>query len=188
MSILRAIAVLALAMLSACASVTTNHPIGIAHGAVNDERILGAWTFVPNDPSNGTASAFILKQGQGLSALLVITSENEWWEADIVPGKAGQHNMLNVRPLLKNGEPVKDGDKIEGYYPLRYIAGAEESISLFLWSEDELRAAIRNKRIAGSETDGRIVLTADPGALDAFFATEAESLFAVPYAMLTKPK
>jgi hypothetical protein len=186
--ILRAVAVLALAMLAACASVTSNHPIGIAHGAVSDERILGAWTLVPNDTSNGTASAFILKQGQGLRALLVITSENEWWEADIVPGKVGQHGMLNLRPLLKNGEPVKDGDRIEGYYPLRYTAGADGSISLFLWSEDELRTAVRNKRIAGSETAGRIVLTAEPDALDAFFAAEAESLFAVPYATLIKSK
>lgn len=188
MIILRAIAMLALAMLAACASVTTNHPIGIAHGAVSDERILGSWTLVPNDLSNGTASAFILKQGQSLRGLLVITSESEWWEADIVPGKAGQHSILNVRPLLKNGEPVKDGDRIEGYYPLRYTAGADGNISLFLWSEDELRTAIRNKRIAGSETAGRIVLTAEPDALDTFFATEAESLFAVPYATLTKPK
>lgn len=188
MIILRAIAVLALAILAACAAVTSNNPIGIARGAVSDARILGAWTFVPNDPSNGTASAFILKQEQGLRALLVITSENEWWEADIVPGKAGQYGILNLRPLLKNGEPVKDGDRIEGYYPLRYAACVDGNISLFLWSEDELRTAVRNKRIAGSETDGRIVLTAEPDALDAFFATEAESLFAVPYATLTKPK
>ncbi len=188
MRILRAIAVLAVAMLAACGGVTSNHPIGIAHGAVSDERLLGAWTLVPNDPSNGTASAFILKQGQALRALLVITGDNEWWEADIVPGKAGQYGMLNLRPILKNREPVKDGDKIDGYYPLRYTAGTDGNISLFLWSEDELRTAVRNKRIAGSETASRIVLTAEPDALDAFFATEAESLFAVPYATLTKPK
>jgi hypothetical protein len=187
-SIWRAIAGLALAMLAACTSVTTNYPIGVAQGPVNDERILGAWTFVPKDNSNGAATAFILKQDSGHSGLLVIASENEWWEADIVPGKTGPHAMLNVRPRAKNGMPLAQGDKIDGYYPLRYTASADGNIALFLGSADTLSAAVRDKRIQGTESDGKIVLTAMPGALDAFFGQEAEAMFAEPYATLIRTK
>jgi hypothetical protein len=188
-TMLRVVALtIALAALGACTTVSTHHPIGIANGEANDTSIMGSWKFISKD-MNDTAFAFILSQpAGGIRGVLVVASENEWWEAEIVAGKAGDHGMLNVRPLRKNGDPVEGGDKIEGYYPLRYSVGADGNIALFLWSDDAMKDAVRQGRIAGTATASGIVLTAESKELDAFFAQMAPVIFPMPYATLERMK
>jgi hypothetical protein len=191
--IVRVFATFALLTLCACTTVSTTNPIGIAKGAVEDAKLMGSWRFIPandkdsKDPKD-VAFAFFVTQPNGVHGLLVLPGENEWWEAEIVIGKAGANGMLNVRPAQKNGEPVEGTDKLEGYFPLRYSAGADGTISLFLWTEDALKDAIEKKQVAGTVANGAITLTAAPDALDAFFSTAAPDIFSEPYATLAPLK
>jgi hypothetical protein len=189
--LLRAAALtIALTLLAACASVTTVNPIGVSKGEVSDDRLMGSWKFIPSSKDvKGEAYAFLLaRETGGISGLVVISSENEWWEADLVAGKAGDHSLLNVRPLKKNGVDVEGGDKIEGYFPLRYSVGADGNITLFIWSPDAMKDAVQQGRIAGRASTTDIVLTAKPDELDAFFANMAPVIFSEPYATLERVK
>ena len=133
------------------------------------------------------AYVFVLsRETGGLRGVFLIPSDNDWFEAEVIAGKAGEHGMLNVRLLTKNGEPLQGGDKIDGFYPLRYTVGADGSVALFLWSEDALKAAIQSGRIAGSVDNMAITLTAEPKQLDDFFAAAALDIFLTPYATLQR--
>ena len=189
--ILRAAALtMALTLLAACASVTTINPIGVSKGEVGDDRLMGSWKFIPsNKDAKEEAYAFLLsRETGGITGLIVIPSDNEWWEAEVVAGKTGDHPMLNVRPLKKNGVDIEGGDKIEGYFPLRYSVGADGNIALFMSSQDAMKDAVQQGRIAGRASTADIVLTAKPDALDSFFADMAPVIFSEPYATLERVK
>ena len=144
-----------LVLTSACATVSTINPIGIANGEVMDGALLGAWKFVPKDTvgKDEAAFAFVLSREPGkLAGLMIIPDDNEWWEAEVVVGQAGQYRMLNVKPLKKNDEPPEGSEKTDGYLPLRYEVAADGSINLFMWSEDSLKEAVQHGNISGGRS------------------------------------
>ena len=190
-AILRAFALALLSMLAACTSVVTENPIGISNGTVSDLRIVGAWkAMTPENNSKDEAYVFVLPHEKTpLEGMLVVQSDRDWWTSDLVLGKAGAHTMINVKVLLKNRVPVSAKDMPAGYFPLRYVVNADGSIQLFIWTAETVKNAIESGAIAGtlvSASDIRI--TAEPKALDTFFAASAATVFAEPFGTLVRLK
>jgi hypothetical protein len=192
-AIVRAFAlVIGLVCLSACTTVSTTNPIGIAAGEVSDARLLGSWKMIPPDKdtkldNKDEAFVFVLANVTGgLRSVILFPGDHDWYEAELIAGKAGEHGMLNLRPIQKNGVPATGADKIDGYYPMRYTVGADGSIALFLWSEAAMTSAIQSSRIAGTIDNMAITLTAEPQELDDFFSAAAPDIFSMPYATLQR--
>ena len=180
-----------LSLLAACTSVVTENPIGISNGTVLDMRIFGAWkVMTPDQNSKDEAYVFVLPhENAPIEGMLVVFSDRDWWTSDLVLGKAGAHEMLNVKVLLKNGRPIEAKDMPSGYFPLRYVVNADGSIQLYRWTEETVKNAIERGAIAGTIVSGSdIRITADPKALDGFFATSAPSMFAEPFGTLVPLK
>jgi hypothetical protein len=178
--IFRALALVALAMLAACTTVSTDYAVGISHGSVTDDRLAGSWRLVPKDPNAGKEYVFVVpRKGGGLQAVVVITetdpNDSGWFTVDLVVGKAGDHAVINMGALSENGEPFKD--KVPGYLPILYRFEADGRLQLFYPSDDAIKDAIQSGAIAGAVENSNLHITADPGALDAFFAKDSPMLF-----------
>ena len=183
------VAICATFALAACTTVSTDNPIGVSAGAVEDARLAGNWKVVPAKDSTDEAYIFLMPRDAGAyEGLLVIASEKEWWAGDVVAGRTGMATMLNIRPRLKNGETPPNNDVPQGYFPLRYEVGADGQLNLFIWSADALKEAVEQGRIAGAIDKGDIRITADSRTLDTFFAETAPAIFSVPYATLERLK
>lgn len=180
-TILRALALVALSMLAACTTVSTQNPIGISHGVVTDNRLVGSWKLVPKDTNDDKEYVFVMPRKEGgLQAIVVMTAsdpnDSGWFTLNLVVGRAGDHALINMQPILENGEPIKDPP--DGYLPMLYRFQADGRIQLFYSSDDAMKEAIQNGSIAGTiEKNGNVRITADPQALDAFYADKAPVLF-----------
>jgi len=191
--------VVALGVVSACTSVTTVTPAGISTGAEPDSRLIGAWK-VQFAEAGGPAEAYVfLMPGKdaGLQAVAVgwadipassrTAADSEWWAAEVVTGKAGEHMFVNVRLVLENGELVTQNHVPNPmiYFPLRYRLNDDGSIGLFAWGEAQfIKEAIKTGRISGTVEGANVQITADSVSLDAFLADAGERALQVPFATL----
>lgn len=188
----------AISILGGCTTVTTDHPIGMSGGTQWDARLIGGWKVVPADQKMQPFYAFFLPRKEGgLQAMIVgwdKTNPNDsgWETFEILTGKAGDHLVINGRPLLDNGEPAKSMPAGSGYWPLLYRFEADGTVNMFTWGTgdaiDAIKNAIRTGRITGTiEEHGQssdIRITAEPQSLDAFFDAAAPMLFTELFATL----
>jgi hypothetical protein len=174
-------------------------PAGVSAGAKPDTGLVGGWKVQFADVGSPAESYVFLMSAKDASLRAVAVGwkdvpassrtadDAEWWSAEVVTGKAGEHTFLNVRPLLTNGEPVTENGvpNPQVYFPLLYRRQDDGSIGLFAWGEARtISEAIKTGRISGTVNGGNVQITADSASLDAFLADAADSAFQVPYATL----
>ena len=180
---------------SACTSVATVTPAGLSSGAEPDISLLGGWKVqFPDGSKPFEAYVFLMPaKDAGFRAVAVgwddvpassrTATDSDWFSAEVVTGKAGEHVFLNIRGLLTNGERIPRNDL--GYFPLRYQHQDDGSVKLFIWGEAEtIGEAIKTGRISGTVDHGDVQITADSTSLDSFLADAAEKAFPVHYATL----
>lgn len=161
---------------AACLPVTTKHPVGTTVGFKADPALLGIWkgrgeekddkdgyiTFLNNADSTMTALVFSPTDDQG-----------EWETYTLQTATVGGNHIMNARAALKNGQPIT-GDEANTLFPLLYQI-KKGSLTLFILDDDTTKAAIRSGKIQGAIDPGDMGdahITAEPAALDAFFATK----------------
>jgi len=181
---------------AACLPVTTKHPVGSTAGFKPDPALLGLWKGHgddrdPGEPAEDAYFAF-LRSGDGAITVILITPEkdgDDWGTFHVEAATLGANHFMNVHGELKNGKPDDDSLSKENILFL-YSLGADGKLTLTLLDEKATAAAIMAGRIAGTVDPGSmgdVHITAEPAALDAFFATkEGAALFSAKFVTLTK--
>ncbi len=185
----KALALVAVLALAACYPPVTLHPIGTTAGVQQDPVLSGTWKgtdaqgkpgyvhFLARDNGAATMVVLLPAQGSGDVVIAVVTSV-----------RFGHFGYLNARLTEANGEELKD--QPPGTVPVLYRLDAKGTLTLALMDETATKAAIAAGRIKGTAEKGETgdaVITADPKALDAFFASPAAAaLFAAPFFTLHK--
>ncbi len=179
-------------LMAACLPVTTKHPVGTTVGFKADPALLGLWKGHGTDGDAKDGWFAFLRNDDGSMTLILImpgTDGDDWDTFRLRTATLGGSHVMNVTGVLKNGEP-DDDELAKENIPLRYAFGAHGKLTLSLLDEKAAKAAIEAGRIAGTVGKGDLgdaSITADPAALDAFFATkEGAALFGEPLVTLTK--
>jgi hypothetical protein len=180
-------------LLCACSPLTTKYPIGSTTGLVADQNLIGTW--VARDPKTGDVQR--TRDGKTAVFVHVLPGKNNMLEivwlgfptepeksgevlfAYATSGRAGDYRFLNI--TWPAAERTVSG---AGTIPYRYAYAPNGDLLVFAIDQDKAIAAIQSGAIAGTiEEKGYIFdgkeygqhklvrLTADPVALDAFFAT-----------------
>ncbi len=193
-----------MALLAACTNLSTENPIGGTASDALDKRLEGSWKIIEwgKEKAEGKEIGYMFvvpnKTG-GLHAVLVALSGDKAdagsFEFDFVPGRAGNAFFINAFHVVDNGEPLKD--EPAGYLPYRYSFDAKGNLLVFDHADAGIKLladAIENNRLEGSvivKTTGKdaqgnpissteIRITAQPDALDTFFAANGEKVFTEP--------
>ncbi len=175
-------ALAAMLVLAACYPPTTSHPLGTTGGARPDPALSGTWKGINSDgkpfylhllpQSDGTLSAVLVESGP---------KAEDWNVVTATTATLGANRYMNARMLWTNGKP--EGAP-PGTVPVLYRFDAKGALTFALMDEDAVKAAIAAGRIKGTVEKGQFgdaKITADPKALDAFFASPAVTkLFADP--------
>lgn len=194
----------AAAMLAGCSEVSTQYPIGSSSGLAPDPALVGTWLPRTDDgkdierTADGKIAGYIhvlpIKEGP-LTIVMVSLPKKPEDKGDYqimraTTGQTGKNRFLNAVLLSPAGETSKTMPE-QGTVPVLYRFDTNGDLALFKLDEDKAAAAIRAGTIAGTikkntytvggtEYEGTpdIRITADPAALDAFFAKpDAEALF-----------
>ena len=182
----QAFALLAVLALAACYPPVTSNPIGTTAGVKQDPIFIGTWKGA--DSRGKPGYAHFLADDNGADTMVVLVPAHGSGDADVVIAvvtsvRFGSFGYLNARLAQASGEDVKD--QPPGTVPVLYRIDAKGTLTLALMNETAAKAAIAAGRIKGTVqngSDGDAVITADPKALDAFFASpNAVKLFAPPF-------
>ncbi len=178
---------LAALFVAACLPVTTKNPVGSTVGFKNDPALIGIWKGHGDDKDDKDGYLIFMSNGDGtMSGLLFSPAEDEgeWQTYTLQAATLGHNHILNAHAALKNGKPIT-GDEAGALMPLLYNIGADGTLTLSLLDEKAAKAAIAAGKIQGTVDPGDMGdahITAEPQALDAFFASkEAAALFEKPF-------
>jgi hypothetical protein len=175
---------LAVILVAGCAP-TTQSPVGTSAGPVADQALFGSWK--SERAENGkveTAYLFILPgDDRGVKGVLITIEDNALDGGFItftgLQGLAGPHRFLNSTDHQENGKPI--GPARMAYTPWLYRVTPDGNLHLSALSSDAARIAIERGGLPGTIDESGMVadvnITAEPFALDAFFARNASSLF-----------
>jgi hypothetical protein len=190
------VALIAAVMLAGCGEVSTQYPVGSTTGLTPDPALIGTWwpRAEKGDDVERTADGkhagyiHVLPTREGPFEILLISlptkpGDNGGYEVyRASSGRAGENRYLNVVMLSPAGEKPQTLPK-HGTTPILYRFEANGDLTLFKLDLDKAAAAVNAGRIAGivekhtyqydgKEYDGTpdVRITADPAALDAFFA------------------
>jgi len=191
MNILRALALGAVLLLSACLPVTTKAPVGATVGFKPDDQLAGTWKGHPPDDKGTMFFHFLRAENGAMTAVLIEPATKKedggWMVFDIHTATLGERRFMNARETFDKGAPANDGLANETF-PLLYSFDAKGTLTLYLIDEDAAKAAIAAGRIAGKIEPGSygdISLTAPSADLDRFMqGPDAAALFAKPFAVL----
>lgn len=181
--------------LCACPPVTSKTPVGTTVKAVRDPDLSGVWrgkfggddtpsyiTFFPQDDGTVNALAVTLPSKDSKGGYGVFTMQAV---------KLGKYHFLNARETMDDGKPAK-GSMADRTFPILYRMDDDGALALYIIDEPAAKNAIKAGKIAGtieSGDYGDVVLTAPPGALDAFMASpDGRALFTRPVAVFKKVK
>lgn len=187
----KALALVAALALAACYPPVTSHPIGTTAGLKQDPALEGTWKGM--DLQGKPGYAHFLARDNGAATMVVLVPAHGSGDADVVIAvvtsvRFGSFGYLNARLAQANGEDLKD--QPPGTVPVLYRIDAKGTMTLALMDETAAKAAIAAGRIRGTVEQGSMgdaTITADPKALDAFFASPAAvALFAKPFFTLHK--
>lgn len=193
MSLIR-FAVLGLSALfvAACLPVTTKHPIGTTSGFRQDRALLGLWKGHGQDADAKDGYFDFLRNEDGSMTAIMMTSDpdgDDWETFRLDIADLGGNRIMNVHAGLKNGKP-EDDEMSKANIPMLYSFGADGRLTLALLDEKAVAAAIKAGKLAGTVEKselGDVTITAEPKALDAFFATkEGAALFGEKLVTLKK--
>jgi len=178
-----ALAVAAALALTGCYDTTT-HPLGTTAGITPDPALTGTWKGVNSDGKPGYLH--FLPQSDGSITVLIVedgTGDNDWDVATITTTRLGANRWMNARLVESDGKP--DTDAPPGTVPVLYRIDGQGTLTVALPHEEALRDAVTSGRVKGRVEDGAygdVTITADPEALDAFFARpDAGKLFSAPF-------
>ncbi len=176
-----------------CSTATTKYPIGMTTGFPADARLYGTWKNMETqgDEPHNVYIHFLSSDGGAITALVVDTSgtgHDSWECSRLLTASLGSNNYLNiVEKGFCHGESKTEASRE------RYLYTIENGVlTIRMMDADKTIAAIKAGAIAGTyehhvskDRDGNVnyeydtaEITADPAALDAYFATpEAAKLF-----------
>jgi len=176
MTVIR-LAVLGLTALlaAACLPVTSKHPVGSTVGLKNDPALVGVWKGHGGDgDSKDGYFAFLNTPGGTMSVLMFSPAEDDGWESLSVQTAAlGGLHVMNAHLLAKNGEPETDPAAKDNIVLAYRLEGGKLTLSLL--DEKKVAAAIKSGKLQGIVDPGNtgdVHITAEPAALDAFFASK----------------
>lgn len=185
-------------LLAGCLPVATTSPLGGKTGFKADSDLYGMWQGVSGDEAQpGSKSvaylAFLPDKDARATAILISmpvpVKGGDWSGFSVSMATLGPYHYLNAREFVTNGEGAKS-KKDSRTFPVFYRIGPDGALTLSLIDEDAAKAAVRAGKIGGRIEPGEfgdVVLTAAPGPLDAFFASDAgRALFKKPLVVLRK--
>jgi hypothetical protein len=190
------VALVAAVLLAGCGEVSTQYPVGSTTGLTPDPALIGTWW--PRAEKGGdverTADGkhadyiHVLPTREGVFEIVVVSFSTKpgatggYTVYRASSGRAGENRFLNVVMLTPAGETPQTLPK-HGTSPVLYRFEANGDLTLFKLDDDKVAAAVNAGRIAGTvekhtyQYDGKeyegttdVRITADPAALDAFFA------------------
>lgn len=188
-------AVLTAAMLfvAACLPVTTKNPVGTTAGFKQDPALIGLWRVEPDKDKGDDKKGFIAflnaEDDGTMTGLMIAPAKGagDWGSYRLKPTTLGGNHYLNAWPVMNNDHGAEPGEA-KSDFPLLYRFGKDGRLMLYLLDEDATRAAIKAGKIKGEiepGSSGDVRITADPKALDAFFASkQGAALFVKPFAVM----
>lgn len=181
--------------LAACPPVTSKTPVGTTVTAVRDPALTGLWRGHVGD--NAASSYFtFFPQDDGSVHVVVVSPPSKddrggYGMFAIQAARLGKYRYLNARQMFDDGKPAT-GPMADRTFPVLYHFDDDGALILYIVDETAAKNAVRAGKIAGtieSGDYGDVVLTAAPGALDAFMASPAgRALFTKPVVILRKVK
>jgi hypothetical protein len=191
--LLRISAAVALAAaLSSCLPVTSSSPLGTTVAATADPKLTGMWKGKVGSAANAYMTFYPERDGTMKIVLLAPPAADDEGGWMIFAARAtvlGSNTYLDARAVEDGGKPP---DPKLAHVPVLYRVNGDGSLVLYLIDEAAARGAIGKGKIAGTiepGDQGDVMLTADPAALDAFFASDAgRALFTSPLAVLQRVK
>ncbi|MEI9989889.1 MAG: hypothetical protein WDM86_07605 [Rhizomicrobium sp.] len=174
--------------LSACYPPTTGHPLGTTAGIKPDPVLTGTWKGTNSDGK--PFYLHLLQQSDGTLAAVIVESgpkAEDWNVVTATTATLGANRYMNARLLWTNGKPE---NAPAGTVPVLYRLDAKGVLTFSLMDEDAVKAAIAAGKIKGTVEKGQwgdVTITADPKALDAYFAAPgAAKLFLQPFFTVRK--
>ncbi len=173
-------------LLAGCLPVTSKAPVGSTTGLGADPALFGTWKGHSVDSDNKDDGYFhFMKAKDGSITVAVVMakggSDDGWSVFNAHTATLGANHYLNAVETFDKDAPA-EGSLKDANIPLLYTVKGR-TLTLYLLDEDKAKAAVQAGEIAGTVEPGEngdVVLTAEPAALDAFFAKpEAAKLFKV---------
>lgn len=192
-------AVLGMAALfvAACLPVTTKNPVGTTAGFKQDPSIIGVWKVEPQKDGTDNKQGFIAflnsEEDGAMTAIMLAPGKDtgDWGTYNIKLATLGPNHFMNAWTVMNNGKPA-DGEEASADILLMYRLGRDGRLTLYLVDEDKARAAVQAGKIkgdVGQGTTGDVHITAEPAALDKYFASkEGLALFVKPLAVMDRVK
>ena len=167
-----ALALLTALALGGCYPPITSNPVGTTTGLNADPALSGMWTGTDHD-GKGHYVHFLYQSGGTITVLIVDRGPKaeDWVSLTATTARLGANRVMNAKLLWTDNQPEAD---IKGTVPVLYRFDAKGGLTLALMDENLVKAAIAAGRIKGTVEKGAMgdaVITADPKALDAFFAS-----------------
>jgi len=190
-------AVLGIAALfvAACLPVTTKNPVGTTAGFKQDPSIIGVWKVEPRKDDEDDKQGFIAflnaEDESAMTAIMVAPGKDsgDWGTYNLKLATLGQNHFINAWTVSDNGKPAEK-DEASADILLMYRLGKDGKLTLYLLDEEKTAAAVKAGKIKGDVqpgSTGDVHLTAEPAALDKFFASkEGAALFDKPMVTMTK--
>jgi hypothetical protein len=161
---------------AACLPVTTKHPVGTTVGFNTDPALLGIWKGHGEEKDDKDGYITFLNNGDGTMTALFFSpadDQGEWETYTLQAATLGGNHVMTAHAATKNGQQIT-GDEANALVPVLYqIRNGTLTISLL--DEEATKTAIKSGRIQGVIDPGDMGdahITAEPAALDAFFATK----------------
>ncbi len=157
--------------LAACYPPITSHPVGTTAGLKPDPVLTGTWKGANSD-GKPFYMHFLQHSDATLSVVIVESGPKaeDWSVATATTATLGGNRYMNAQLLWTNGKPE---NAPSGTVPVLYRMDAKGVLTFLLPDERSVKAAIAAGRIRGRVEKGDLgdaTITADPKALDAFFA------------------
>ncbi|HTT98351.1 MAG TPA: hypothetical protein VMF58_09900 [Rhizomicrobium sp.] len=182
---------------AACLPVTTKNPVGTTTGFKQDPSIIGVWKAEPQkdekDQTQGFLSFLNAAEPDSMTAVMLAPGKDvgDWGVYNLKAATLGPNHFLNAWAVTNNGKPAGK-DEAATDVLLMYRMGKDGKLTLYLVDEDKARDAVKAGRIkgdVGQGSTGDVHITADPAALDKFFASkEGAALFVKPLVVMDRVK
>jgi len=131
---------LALCLILASCTVTSDNPLSSPDTAQADQRLVGDW-FGKKDKNTFRFTA----------------SKGGWMHVEIIPSKAGEKTdsydffptTIGSTTFLNVQNEDDDGHPIKGYFLLRYTISGDHVLQMWMVSQDAAAAAVRAGKLKG---------------------------------------
>lgn len=161
----------ALLVAVSCGPPGSKHPLTDPAAAKADPRLAG--TFVGALEGARTVLHLFPKTGASLDLVLVGDDKEKGAAVlvfDAFPSVVGGRTYLNLRSKTFQGPYGEDPKLAEEWIFARYEVSPRGALTLWVMTEDEVKAAVEAGKLQGQVTEGDVHLTASSPELAAFVA------------------